>query len=165
MTGKFVKVLFDVDPEDDWDGQGGPETVWAEPIEGKEGEHFRIMNSPFHAKGVSFLDVVKASFLAGSNLVFNFETVVERGGHSTFVLFMTADDPRNEAYWNMLERMGCSYESGTIVSDDGERLLYSVDVPPTTDIHDVYEMLERGNADNVWIFQEGFVSPAHKTQD
>jgi hypothetical protein len=165
VNDKFVKVLFDVDPEEDWDGAGGPETVWAEPIEGKESEHFRIMNSPFHVKGVSFLDVVKASFIAGSNLVFNFEAVVQRGGHSTFMLLMVPDDSRNEAYWNMLERMGCSYESGTIDSDVGSRLLYSVDVPPSADINDVHEMLERGETDKVWIFYEGFVSPAHKAGD
>jgi hypothetical protein len=61
--------------------------------------------------------------------------------------------------------MGCSYESGTIDSDVGSRLLYSVDVPPSADINDVHEMLERGETDKVWIFYEGFVSPAHKAGD
>jgi hypothetical protein len=37
----------------------------------------------------------------------------------------------------------------------GRRLLYSVDVPPTADIYDVYDILEKGHHDGVWIFQTG----------
>ena len=42
-----------------------------------------------------------------------------------------------------------------------QRPLFSVDVPPSADIYAVYEMLERGENDNVWIFQEGY---AHASQ-
>jgi hypothetical protein len=51
--------------------------------------------------------------------------------------------------------MGCSYESASLSLSMGQRLLYSVDVPPTTDIYEVYEMLEKGENDEVWQFQEG----------
>lgn len=163
MTEKLAKVNFELNL-DEWHG-GGVESVWAEPVAGKKWEHFRIMNSPFYVTGVSFLDVVKASFIAGSYRVFNFEAVVERSGHSTYMILMVPEDPRNEAYWDMLERMGCTYESSIEDLSVGQRLLYSVDAPPSTEIDDVYEMLERGETDKVWTFQEGFVSPAHKTQD
>lgn len=34
----------------------------------------------------------------------------------------------------------------------GKRLLYSVDVLPTTDLNEVREILERGEAEGVWMF-------------
>src|SRR5882762_537668 len=38
----------------------------------------------------------------------------------------------------------------------GQRVLYSVDVPPSADIYEISEILERGESDGVWIFQEGY---------
>jgi uncharacterized protein DUF4265 len=153
MTDQLVKVHFDLDSSD-WHGHGG-ESVWAEPILGTEWTNFRMMNSPFFVRGVSFQDVVKAKPYEAS-LVFEFEEVVERGGHSTYMLIMEASQPRVDAYWNMLEKMGCSYESSQIDLSIGRRPLYSVDVPPSADIYEVYEVLERGANDKVWMFQEGY---------
>jgi hypothetical protein len=59
-------------------------------------------------------------------------------------------------YWNMLEKSGCSYESMTIKLSIGKRSLFSVDFPPSADIYEIYEILERGERDAVWIFQEGY---------
>jgi hypothetical protein len=58
MSEPLVRVRFDLDSSD-WHGHGG-ETLWAEPVIGTEWTKFRIMNSPFFVRGVSFLDVVKA---------------------------------------------------------------------------------------------------------
>jgi hypothetical protein len=104
---------------------------------------------------VRFRDVVNAKAYEG-NLVFEFETVVERGGHSTYMLIMEASEPRVTAYWNLLEKMGCSYESSHIDLSTRRRPLFSVDVPPSADIYEVYEMLERGANDKVWMFQKGY---------
>jgi Domain of unknown function (DUF4265) len=153
MSEQLVKVHFDLDSSD-WHGHGG-ESLWAAPIAGTEWKHFRLMNSPFFARGVSFEDIVKAKAYEG-NLVFEFEAVVERGGHSTYMLIMEAGEPRVAAYWNLLEKMGCSYESSHIDLSIGRRPLFSVDVPPSADIYEVYEMLERGTNDKVWMFQEGY---------
>ena len=112
------------------------------------------MNTPFHVRGVSYQDVVRASPIENSG-VFQFESVVERGGHSTYMLIMQGSKPSVDAYWNVLEKMGCSYESATIHWEGKQRELYAVDVPPSTDLYEVYEMLERGENDKVWIFQEG----------
>jgi hypothetical protein len=153
VSEQLVKVHFDLDSSD-WHGHGG-ESLWAAPIAGTEWSNFRIMNSPFFVRGVSFQDMVKAKPYEAS-LVFEFEAVVERGGHSTYMLIMEAGKPRVDAYWNMLEKMGCSYESSQIDLSIGRRRLYSVDVPPSADIYEVYEMLERGANDKVWMFQEGY---------
>jgi len=153
MPEQLVKVHFDLDSSD-WHGHGG-ESLWAAPVVGTDWRNFRIMNSPFFVRGVSFQDVVKAN-AQEAGFVFEFETVVERGGHSTYMLIMETSKPRVDAYWNMLEKMGCSYESSHIDLSVGRRPLYSVDVPPCADIYEVYEMLERGANDKIWMFQEGY---------
>ena len=59
------------------------------------------------------------------------------------MLLIQPAETRVLSYWNILEGLGCSYESMHIDQSIGRRLLYSVDVPPMTDIHEVYEVLER----------------------
>lgn len=75
--------------------------------------------------------------------------MVERGGHSTYRLFVT-DAERLELFleqWHPLELLGCTLERAT------ERLI-GVDVPAEADIHQVYELLEAGQARGVWDFEE-----------
>jgi hypothetical protein len=113
------------------------------------------MNSPFFARGISYCDVVKASAF-DNDFILDFKEVVQRGGHSTYMLLFEATEPRFSSYWNMLEKCGCSYESTRIKLSMGQRVLYSVDVPPSADIYEISEILERGESDGVWIFQEGY---------
>jgi uncharacterized protein DUF4265 len=153
MSERLVKIRFDLDSSD-WHGHGG-EFLWAAPLVGTDLQNFRLMNSPFFSRGISYQDVVKAA-AAERDFVFDFEEVIQRGGHSTYMLIMEAGKPRVDAYWNMLEKMGCSYESSQVDLSIGRRPLYSVDVPPSADIYEVYEMLERGANDKVWMFQEGY---------
>jgi hypothetical protein len=152
MTKGLVKCRFELDASD-WHGHAA-ETLWAEPIAKTEQRILRIRNSPFFAKGINHLDVVRAKFT--DNFVGDFIEVIERGGHSTYMLLIQPADTRIASYWNILEGLGCSYESTDIELSIGRRLLYSVDVPPTSDIHEVYEMLERGKDQGVWMFQEGY---------
>jgi len=153
MTKSPVKVRFELDVSD-WHGHGS-ETLWAEPVAENEQRILQIRNSPFFAKGINNLDVVKAKF-SENDVVGDFIEVIERGGHSTYMLLMQPADTRFLSYWTKLERLGCSYESMRVDLSIGRRLLYSVDVPPTTDIHEVYELLERGQDQGVWMFQEGY---------
>jgi Domain of unknown function (DUF4265) len=153
MTEKLIKVHFELDPSD-WHGHAS-ETLWASPIVGTEWRNFRIMNSPFFATGISFRDIVKASAF-DNDFILDFKEVVERGGHSTYMILFKATEARFSSYWNMLEKNGCSYESMSIKLSIGQRSLFSVDVPPSADIHEIYEILERGESDGVWVFQEGY---------
>ncbi|WFU15946.1 DUF4265 domain-containing protein [Bradyrhizobium sp. CB3481] len=152
MKNSLIKVRFELDASE-WHGHG-TETLWAMPMPGSEWPNFQINNSPFFATGINYLDVVAAK-PTGHDQIFDFVTVTERSGHSTYMLLMQLAEARTGVYWGMLERMGCSYESAQISLSIGERLLYSVDVPPTADIYEVYEMLERGENEGVWLFQEG----------
>ena len=72
MTKSWAKVLFELDPAY-WPGPGG-ETLWAEPVASSEWTNFRLMNSPFHVRGVSYQDVVRATPIEQSD-VFRFELV------------------------------------------------------------------------------------------
>jgi hypothetical protein len=153
MTEKLIKVSFELDPSD-WHGHGS-ETLWASPIVESEWRHFRIMNSPFFARGISYRDIVKASAF-DNDFILDFKEVVERGGHSTYMLLFEATEPRFSSYWNMLEKSGCSYESTRIELSIGQRSLFSVDVPPSADIYEIYEILQRGERDSVLMFQEGY---------
>jgi Domain of unknown function (DUF4265) len=152
MTETMIKVRFELDVPD-WHGHGS-ETLWAAPVANSEWHHFEIRNSPFFATGINHLDVVTAR-PTENDTIFDFIAVAKRGGHSTYMILMQPGDTRTAAYWNMLEKMGCSYESTHIGLSIGRRLLYSVDVPPTADGYEVYDMLERGHDDGVWIFQTG----------
>jgi Domain of unknown function (DUF4265) len=155
MTGSLIKILFDLD-ESDWHGHGS-ESLWAEPVAGNEAPIFQIRNSPFFAIGINHLDVVRGK-PSGHDRVYEFVEVIERGGHSTYMLLMQPGDSRINACWSRLELLGCTYESTTKTFSRGRRLLYSVDVPSTSDIYEVYEVLEGGLREGVWDFQEGYAS-------
>lgn len=148
-----VKVVFELDPKD-WHGYPA-ETLWAELVSSRDERRFCLLNSPFHARGVNYLDVVEATPIEGTDLGFLFRDVVERGGHSTYINSAEPDERRLDAYWRLLERAGCSYESGTIDLSVGRRRLLAVDVPPSADLNEVHDILERGEHDKVWMFQEG----------
>jgi Domain of unknown function (DUF4265) len=151
MARRLIKVRFELDPAD-WHSLGG-ERLWAAPA--TEPGTFQLQNSPFYAIGVSHLDVV-AVRPAEDNITFDFERVVERSGHSTYMLLLKADDADVQSRWLVLEKMGCTYESAAIKLSMGDRTLYSVDVPPTADLQQVWEQLAEGERAGAWLLQEGY---------
>jgi hypothetical protein len=154
-TAHLTKVCFHLDAGD-WHGRAA-ERLWAEYVgDTADGRALRLNNSPFFTKGVSFLDTVAATKSDDSD-DYTFARVLDRGGHSTYMLLVPAGSKRFVAFWTRLESLGCTYESAIITTSPGERTLYSVDVPPTADICAVYHILEEGEEAEVWIFQEGHV--------
>jgi len=135
------RIRFDLPPSD-WHDHAA-ERLWAEAL---GHDRYRLRNSPFYAYGVSFEDIVKARRDEVGQLVF--ETVVIRGGRSTYRLFAQTelDSESSRSSWQKLEALGCRYES------NGR--LISVDVPATTDIYEVYAQLEQGVRDRAWDFEE-----------
>jgi uncharacterized protein DUF4265 len=148
----MVKIAFELDA-DDWHGVP-VETLWGEPIIESGREAFLISNSPFYVRGISFLDTVRATS-SGYNGFYHFAEVLQRGGHSTVMILAKPDDARFSSHWSRLERIGCSYESSTEKLSIGVRKLYSVDVPPSASLAEVLQLLERGEADGVWMYQHG----------
>jgi hypothetical protein len=152
MTASLIKVRFEVDISD-WQG-GITETLWAAPIPGGEGRFFQLRNSPFYKRGINHLDIVSAK-PTEAEWMFDFVDVVKRSGHSTYMLLMEPGETRHVSWWNELQKMGCSYERAHVDTAKGSQELYSVDVPPTVDIHKAYDELTRGEQAGIWIFQEG----------
>jgi len=160
MSMELRKIRFHISPAE-WHGRPS-ETLWAEPVEETApATTFRLRNSPFFAEGVSFLDMISAKpDRDGDGL--EFAGVIERSGHSTYLILAPAGSANFAKNWNVLQALGCTYESKTLSTKEGEKILYAVDVPPDADIYAVYEALSDSERNGVWTFQEGHVG--HKLQ-
>ena len=124
MSTGQVKVSFNLNQDE---GHGyDTETVWAEAL--GEG-FFRILNSPFFALGISQEDIVRAS---RDGELYHFQQVVQRGGHSTYRLFLqrglTVHEDAFKQRWRELAALYRTFEN----ADDR---LAVVDVPPHSEWH------------------------------
>ena len=147
-----VKVIFNLDAED-WHGHGS-ETLWADKIaESSNGVVVRTANSSYFVKGVSVNDVVRCASVVGSTTLHFIETL-EHSGHSTYVILVPVQTTNFETLWVPLRDLGCSYESGQIQTSMGNQRMYSIDVPGTSDVSAVYDVLSKGEERGVWTFQE-----------
>jgi Domain of unknown function (DUF4265) len=148
-NGDLVKVRFKLDTAD-WHGHSS-ETLWAKPLKGKaDVAALELENSPFYCKGVSYLDVVRARYRDGQ---YEFAGVVSRSGHSTYRLIIDQENVAFRLWWKKLQDLGCTYESGEFRG----KKLFTVDVPVSADIYAVYRVLEEGEKEKIWLFEEGHV--------
>ena len=149
---RLVKIEIPLPRSDEYSYE--TETVWAEPV-GEQ--NYKIRNTPFYARELSFEDIVNVDRGPDGTLVLR--SVTQRGGHSTYRIFLeegvSLEDPRFLEYWAPLEARGCSYEGAT-------PRLYAVDVPPDADIYEVYDLLAAGREAQVWDLQEGHCGHALK---
>lgn len=138
----LVKVIFELEPGA-WHGSA-TETLWAERVDERR---FRIRNVPFFVFGIAFEDVIFANAVEG---IFKFEAVSIRGGHSTYRIIVKPDTSTESIQdkWKQLEQLGCTYEQGS-------GYLRAIDVPPASDIHEVYKVLDEGEREGIWGFEEG----------
>jgi hypothetical protein len=109
-----------------------------------------INNIPFYANSVSLGNKVCIDFNSGLPTVC---AIVERGGHSTYRIFVERPNAKASNLFKKLNAMGCDRERADFSSGD----LFALDIPPEVDIDDVYEILEEGLRDGCWDFEEGFV--------
>lgn len=139
------KVFFDLG-DDEWHGRSS-ESLWAEHISGSK---FKLRNSPFFAKGISFEDIVEVKEEDGR---FIFVRSLIASGNSTYRLLVEESKIPNPfmTHWTPLEKLGCSYEE----SDELALRMYAVDVPSNTDIYAAYRLLEAGKNDGLWDFEAG----------
>jgi hypothetical protein len=144
LTDERVKISFGLNPDEKQ--AYSAESVWAERIGPDE---FRILNSPFFVFGVSAEDIVKVKRDNGG---YEFDHVVRKGGHSTYRVFLqggrSMDGEDFRSRWTPIQALRTTFENA-----DGR--LLSVDVPPGVDIVKVYDLLKQGEADGVWVFEEG----------
>ena len=110
-----------------------------------------LLNSPFFYRGVSYLDVVEARVQEDG---LYFSQVIDRGKHSTYRIYCRIDGDDAMTYRTYLVTLGCTFER----ADLAEGVLYSVDIPPEVDIHEAYGVMARAQAENVFVFEEGFLA-------
>jgi Domain of unknown function (DUF4265) len=138
----YVKVVVEL-ANSDWHSYA-TESLWATSTEMKD--VFRIENIPFCAYGVSYQDLITIKFSSDMLL---FKEVYQKCGHSTYRIFLSENCSwdKFEMAWKPLVALGCSYEQAT------ERLI-SVDIPPATNIYQAYALLEKGERNQIWDFEE-----------
>jgi len=141
----LAKILFNLEASD-WHVHG-TESLWAEPV---SGGRFKLRNTPFYAKGISFEDIVFVEIL---NDLLMYRSTSIAGGHSTYRILSDTSISNDDflSFWHPIEIAGCTYESSSV----GKMVLLAVDVPPNADIHDVYRLLDEGEKKGVWEFEEG----------
>lgn len=141
---KQVKLFFYL-PSDNIAGAEA-ESLWSEPTPHKS---LVVMNIPFYAKGISFLDEVSFSI---EKDILVFKGIIKKSKHSTYRILQLQKDQKDkfDEYWKPLKKLGCSFESKL-----NGATLYAIDVPPEVDIKKVYELLEKGENDKIWHFEEG----------
>ncbi|GMN04225.1 DUF4265 domain-containing protein [Erythrobacter sp. MTPC3] len=118
---------------------------------------FLLDNSPFYIYDVSYQDEVVAHSKDG-RLVF--ESVLRRGGHSTYRIKLPPRKTHEDFLrgFDKLDHLGCTFE-GSVA---GSRRLYSIDLPPSTDVAAVYEIMEDGEARGEWEFEEAHFFRGHR---
>jgi hypothetical protein len=129
--------------DNDWHGNSS-ETLWVSPWF-KENS-FQVRNIPFYAKGVSLDDIIETDEIDGTKY---FKCIFKKSGHSTYRIFLANNvtEQQFNSYWAPLEKIGCSYEKGF-------NRFYSIDVPSDADIYIAHSLLENGEKNNVWEFEE-----------
>ncbi len=138
------KIIIILDT--DWHGNS-TETLWADPL--LKENSFQVRNIPFYAKGISLDDVIETDEVDGSKY---FKGILKKSGHSTYRIFLAdkVTERQFESFWEPLEKIGCSYEKGF-------NRFYSIDVPNDTDIYKAFSLLEDGEKNSVWEFEEADV--------
>lgn len=136
-----VSISFPID-----DGEATYENMHAVRLD----DGYMVDNSPFHAYGVSYMDIVSADLDKDGRLIFR--NVVRRGGHSTYRIRMPEgkDHQTFLELWPKLQELGCSFEGSSL----GCRRLYSVDLPPETNVDEVYDYLQMHEDRGDWEFEE-----------
>jgi hypothetical protein len=134
-----VKILF---------AQGGDrETVWATKI---GDERYQLENLLFTNYGFALGDIVETLHVDGEQLP-HVKRAWKRSKHSAYRVFLADQFTTIEQtkYWSALSTLGCTFERAT-------RGLFAIDVPSSSDIHEVYRYLELGESISEWSFEEVF---------
>jgi hypothetical protein len=138
-----AKIVFSLDR----DGAGfETEGVWAERL---SINRFRILNSPFFAFDVSYEDEVEAEPDGES---FRFVRVLRRSGRSTYRVILqdgkTVESNDFTSRWQPFHDRGCTFENAN------DRYI-AIDIPPNADVPFLCRLLQDGEEQGVWVFEEG----------
>jgi len=118
-------------------------------------DYFQIESIPFFLKNVSRGDIVRAKTVTNREIqegeAFEFDTVLDRGGHNTYRLLLRKKHP-NDPQFTVDELL----KKGLAVEEQYGDFL-AVDVPPTADQKAVDDYLEAHRAFGRWELQDGYL--------
>jgi hypothetical protein len=118
------------------------ESMWAVERQG----HYEVDNIPFYAKDVACGDLVAARRDDEGALWFT--DIVKASGHSTIrLLFAHEDDV--QMMRDTLYDMGCASEIGDVTR------LVAIDVPPEVEYQKVKTLLDQGEQEGRFEYEEG----------
>lgn len=144
--GRLTKVLVDLPEGSPWADWLKAESLWARPL---GGDLYEVRNSPFHARGLHFRDIVQAVPPAVGEAPMVAE-VVRRGGHRTVGVLFNPEVPEAERQETLatLNRWGAFYENG-------DNQLFAVDVRPEGNYRAVHEQLVAWEREGKLVFDTG----------
>lgn len=141
------------------DQQGYPqskswEQLLARPVLDRD-DYFQIESVPFFLKNVSRGDIVKANVVEKKEIqegeVFEFESVVDRGGHNTYRLLLRKKHPKDPKFTtDELLKKGLAVEE-----QYGD--FFAVDVPPEVDQQAIDDYLLSECKAGRWEMQDGYL--------
>ncbi len=137
------KVLFRVEIED---GSADVETLWAYSL-GED--NYKIDNLPWFSYGVSWHDVIYAPYDPDEETATIKYAVLKSGNRTVRIIFETPVEDGNESQTllNSLVEIGCSYEGAN-------KNFIAVNVPPSVELDDVVEILNRADKNVGWEFAD-----------
>jgi hypothetical protein len=142
------------------DKQGYPESknweqLLARPVLDQD-DYFQIESIPFYLKNVSCGDIVRANIVENKEIqegqAFEFEEVIDRGGHNTYRLLLRKKHPDDPKFTtDELLKKGLAVEE-----QFGD--FFAIDVPPTVDQPTIDDYLRAERRTGRWEMQDGYLN-------
>jgi hypothetical protein len=146
----LAKVRFRLTPEADGWPPVESEGLWAEPI---GNDQFRIDNTPWFVRNLSADDIVHA--LPGSDGVLWAVDRVRWSRRLTIRVIPRTDGALQGDYRAVLERFAPFGVSGEVIA---QYRLVALDIPADADHRSLKAVLQRGEDDGLWDFEEACIS-------
>jgi len=142
-TDGYVHVIFELSVDANGWPPVGSERVWSSKVgEGK----YKIENTPFYIRGISFGDIVAVSDRDG---VLFFDKLLEDSGHRTVRVSMQKEELEQNLI-NFLREKGADIEAL-------RKGFFAIDIPPNANFGAIMSHLREGEQDNKWAYEEGKV--------
>jgi hypothetical protein len=149
LLGSDLQVYFLFDPSGSWP----PVPSEGLRVEALSEGSFRVIEAPFFVRNVAVNDVVRAEsddgvLWAGDRLSW--------GGHQTLRVTPRKETPLVTCR-QVLEQFGAL---GLVGEELEEYELVAFDVPPDVPVQPVKDLLVRGDADQLWWYEEACIGPS-----
>lgn len=151
-----VEVWFRIEKDKDgYPRSKNWEQLLAWPVLEKD-DYFSIESIPFFVKGISRGDIVRAKVVHNSDVkdgeFYEFDGVVDRGGHNTYRLLLRQKRPNDpDSTENELLQKGLAVEVS-----DGD--FFAIDVPPSVNQKEIDDYLIAESKSDRWGLQDAYLS-------